>query len=94
MLFPEILSLPFLSTVVVRDNLPASLFEFYTPAIICAVADSSLAMVVTTHSLRKDDHSLPLKAQKSLQRRVTKLACAYMKYPDFNMILAIPFCVT
>jgi hypothetical protein len=28
----------FWSTVVVRDNLPALLLEFYTPAVICAVA--------------------------------------------------------
>ena len=38
-----------------------------------------------THSLRKDDHSLPLKAQKSLLCCVTKFACAYMKYPDAPM---------
>ncbi|PXF55082.1 MAG: hypothetical protein C4B57_03930 [Deltaproteobacteria bacterium] len=31
--------------------------------------------------MRKDDHSLPLKAQKSLLCCVTKFACAYMKYP-------------
>jgi len=39
--------------------------------------------------ITKDDHSLPLKAQKSLQCCVTKLACAYMKYPELLEILDI-----
>jgi hypothetical protein len=44
---------------------PSSLFEFYSPAIICAVAVSISAMVVySTHSLRKDYHSLPFERLK------------------------------
>ena len=55
--------------------------EFYIPATICAVAFSSSAMVVPTHNLRKTITVYPLNVQKSLLWRITKLVCAYMKYP-------------
>jgi len=85
-----------MSIVVVRDNLPASLvIRILYPSnhLRCCLLKPGYGSTyppAQAGSLRKDDHSLLLTAQKRLLCGATKLACAYMKHPvmSFELVLS------
>ena len=93
--FPSYL---FLSTAVVNDNLSASLvIRILYPSnhLRCCLLKPGYGSTYPpacrqAGSLRKDDHSLLLTAQKRLLCGATKLACAYIKHPvmSFELVLS------